>query len=213
MSTERASTAGAENGAPGQATYPTEFDCDVTTLLGTTVHVRPIRPQDAPRLAAFHEALSPRSVYMRFFSPHPKLSESELRRFTNVDYADRLALVAEIDGRLVGVGRYDRSEATSEAEVAFVVADEWHHHGIASSLLELLARAAWLCGIDSFRASTLADNTEMLHVFTHSRFDVTTHFECGVIDISFPITPSDPARDADVRGPSCSTALLRNGAG
>src|ERR1700722_5047830 len=119
-------------GAATAASVPPEFDCDVTTSVGTKVHVRAIRPDDGGRLAAFHEALSPHSVYMRFFSAHPKLSEREVERFTHVDYADRPALVAEIDGQVVAVARYDRLLPSAEAEVAFVVADQLQHHGIAS---------------------------------------------------------------------------------
>jgi GNAT superfamily N-acetyltransferase len=151
--------------------------------------VRPIHPDDSLRLAVFHEALSPQTLYMRFFSPHPKLTEREVYRFTHVDFADRLALIAEIDGELVAVSRYERQTGTSEAEVAFVVADAWQHHGIASVLLDLLARSAWLCGIDTFTAVTLADNHDMLHVFSHSAFDVSTHLSGGVIDVRFSIAP------------------------
>jgi RimJ/RimL family protein N-acetyltransferase len=171
------------------APYPVNLECEVTTLLGTTVRVRPIRPEDANRLVDFHRGLSPQSVYFRFFSPHPKLSEAEIERFTHVDYADRLALVVEVAGELVAVGRYDRISGT-EAEVAFVVTDAWQHHGIATLLLELLAQAAWACGIDTFVASTLPDNRDMLGVFAHSRFEVTTRFDGGLVSIRFGIGPA-----------------------
>jgi RimJ/RimL family protein N-acetyltransferase len=173
----------------GPAAYPVNLECEVTTLLGTTVRVRPIRPEDAHRLAEFHRGLSPEAVYFRFFSPHPRLSAAEIERFTHVDYADRLALIVEVAGTLVAVGRYDRISGT-EAEVAFVVADAWHHNGIATLLLELLAQAAWVCGIDTFVASTLPENREMLGVFTHSRFDVSTRFDDGVVSVRFGIGPA-----------------------
>jgi len=169
--------------------YPRALECDVTTMLGTTVHVRPIRADDGDRLATFHQELSPESVYFRFFSPHPKLTPSEIHRFTHVDFADRLALVVEIEGRMVAIGRYDRTSG-AEAEVAFVVADKWHHHGVATLLLELLAQAAWMCGINTFVASTLLENREMLHVFRHSRFEVSTHFVGGLVEVRFPIGPA-----------------------
>ncbi len=171
------------------AGYPGTLECDVTTLLGTTVHVRPIRPDDAERLADFHRLLSPQSVYFRFFSPHPRLSHTEIEWFTHVDYADRLALVVEVEDVLVAVGRYDRISGT-EAEVAFVVADAWQHHGIATLLLELLAQAAWMCGFDALVASTLPENRDMLHVFTHSRFNVSMRFDDGLISVRFPIGPA-----------------------
>jgi RimJ/RimL family protein N-acetyltransferase len=175
---------------PTAPRYPEELECDATTTLGTTVHVRPIRPDDTSRLVAFHGGLSARSIYRRFFSPHPRLSEDEVKRFTCVDYVNRFAFVAEEGDRLVGVARYDRTPGTISAEVAFVVADEFQHHGIATLLLELLANAAWRSGITRFYASTLAENREMLGVFLDSRFEVTTHLEGGIIDVCFPIGPS-----------------------
>ena len=169
--------------------YPADLERDATTMLGTRVHVRPIRPDDAPRLVVFHSNLTPRSVYRRFFSAHPKLSAKEVERFTCVDYVDRLALIAEIGDRMVAVARYDRTPDTSEAEVAFVVADDCQHHGIASLLLELLADAAWRVGITTFVASTLMENREMLNVFASSKFDTSTSVDCGVIEIRFMIDP------------------------
>jgi GNAT superfamily N-acetyltransferase len=163
-------------------------------MLGTKVHVRAIRPDDASRLVTFHLALTPKSVYRRFFSIHPKLSEAEVERFTCVDYVDRLALIAEVGDRMVAVARYDRLAGTSEAEVAFVVTDELQHHGIATLLLELLAHAAWRSGITAFVASTLAENRAMLGVFTGSRFDVNTHLECGVVEVRFMIDPKSCAK-------------------
>ncbi len=169
--------------------YPSDLERDATTMFGTRVHVRPIRPDDASRLVAFHSNLTPRSVYRRFFSAHPKLSDKEVERFTCVDYVDRLALIAEIGDRMVAVARYDRTPDTSDAEVAFVVADDCQHHGIASLLLELLADAAWRVGITTFVASTLMENREMLNVFTSSKFDVSHSVDCGVVEIRFTIDP------------------------
>lgn len=166
----------------------------MTTMLGTKVHVRAIRPDDASRLVTFHLALTPKSVYRRFFSIHPKLTDAEVERFTCVDYVNRLALIAEVGDRMVAVARYDRLAGTSEAEVAFVVTDELQHHGIATLLLELLAHAAWRSGITAFVASTLAENRAMLGVFTGSRFDVNTHLECGVVEVRFMIDPKSCAK-------------------
>jgi len=70
------------------------WEADVVLTDGGTVHVRPIRADDAARLNALHERLSHESKYLRFFSPMPHLSASLLDRFVNVDYVDRFALVA-----------------------------------------------------------------------------------------------------------------------
>ena len=121
--------------------YPLRLEREVESG-NLRYRVRPIRPDDAPMLIEFHEHLSPHSCYLRFFSFHPTLSATEVDRFTCVDYKDRLALVAETHDHLIAVGRYDRHVGTPEAEVAFVVADDYQHHGIGSLLLDELVRAA-----------------------------------------------------------------------
>ena len=172
------------------ADYPAGLERDVVSGDRLHYHVRPVRPDDASRLVAFHRHLSPRSVYLRFFTYHPTLSASEVQRFTCVDYVDRLALVAEVDEALIAIGRFDRQPGDTEAEVAFVVADEYQHHGVGSLLLDELARAAWARGVQTFRAETLAENHTMLEVFRHAGFAISSSIEWGTVTFRFPITPT-----------------------
>ncbi len=178
--------------------YPMDLERTVTTRDGLSVRLRPIRPEDGDALVAFHAGVSADSVYRRFFSAHPKLSEAEVERFTHVDYADRLAVVAEVGGELIGVARYDRLPGTDEAEVAFVVTDLYQHRGLATSLLEVLAEAAWARGIHAFLAETLADNHDMLDVFTGSGFEVTVRWTEDVAQVRFGIRPTERYRAAVV---------------
>ena len=190
-----------EHGVPP---YPAELVGEIRTTEGAVLHLRPIRPEDAAVLVEFHRGLSARSVYRRFFSAHPTLSDKELARFTHVDYADRLALIALDGERLVAVARYERQPRSDEAEVAFVVADEYQHQGIGTLLLEHLAEAAWRRGITRFVAETLTENREMLHVFHQVGFPVTTVSESGVTTVRFPIEPDETylaARSARHSGP------------
>jgi GNAT superfamily N-acetyltransferase len=144
----------------------------------------------------FHRSLSPHSVYLRFFTFHPTLSAVEVARFTTVDYVDRLALVAAEGDRLIAVGRFDRLPGTTEAEVAFIVADEFQHHGIGALLLDELVKAARDRGIETFTAQTLTDNRAMLDVFRHAGFPVTSRIEFGTVNLQFPLAPSDAAQAA-----------------
>jgi len=170
------------------------MECDIEVMGGMSIHLRPIRPDDGDRLLEFHEHLSPQSIYRRFFFMHLRLSAAEVERFTNVDYVDRLALVAEHNGALIAVGRYERLSGTEEAEVAFVVADEFQHHGIGTILLERLADAALQSGIKTFTAETLADNQDMIDVFIQSGFHVTSTHDFGTVTVRFPIEPDDAYR-------------------
>jgi len=171
--------------------YPVGLESDERLHHGTVVRFRPIRDTDGDAMSAFHESLSARSVYRRFFFAHPRLSEGEVERFTHVDYVDRMAFVVVDDGRIVGVGRYERLEGTDEAEVAFVVTDAYQRQGIGALLLDHLADAARRQGITRFTAQTLSENRDMIGVFLASGFPVTTSSEGGTVTVRFPIEPID----------------------
>jgi RimJ/RimL family protein N-acetyltransferase len=174
--------------------YPSELARDVVTDHGEILRLRPIRPDDAELLVRFHEGLSSDSIYRRYFSIHPELSDAEVRHLTQVDYVDRFAFIVESGNDLVGVGRYDRIPGTTEAEVAFIVADEYQHQGIGLLLLDHLADEAWSLGITEFTAETQADNRSMMGVFQASGFPVTSKLEDEVITARFPIQPTDQSR-------------------
>jgi GNAT superfamily N-acetyltransferase len=176
--------------------YPAALERDVVSEGNLHYHLRPIRPDDAERLVEFHNHLSPHSCYLRFFSFHPTLSPKEVERFTCVDYFDRLALVAEVDGTLIAVARFDRHEGTREAEVAFVVADDYQHHGIGSLLLDELVLAARERDITTFLADTLSENHAMLGVFLHAGFEVQSDTKYGTVYLRFDIRPTESYRRA-----------------
>jgi len=169
--------------------YPNELELWIRTDSGQAAHLRPIRPDDKDRLVAFHQHLSYGSVYQRFFGPHAELKPAEAERFACVDYVDRLAIIVEVADQLVAIGRYDRLPETNAAEVAFVVADAYQHHGIGTVLLQQLARAARRQSITTFVAQTLANNLDMLHVFINSGFALETAASGNVVDVRLAIDP------------------------
>jgi acyl-CoA synthetase (NDP forming)/RimJ/RimL family protein N-acetyltransferase len=167
-----------------------QWEGDVVLADGGLVHVRPIRSSDAHRLVALHGRMSPESIYFRFFSPKPRLTDKEVERFTNVDFHDRVALVALQGDDMIAVARFDRRPGHDEAEVAFTVDDAHHGRGLATLLLEHLAAIARHLGINRFTAEVLPDNRPMLGVFHAAGFDVTTRFSSGVIDVAFDLDPT-----------------------
>ena len=179
--------------APGQGAgvaYPGHWEADVVLRDGGVAHVRPIRPQDAPAVHAFHDAQSAESVYLRFFAPLPHLSDKDVARFTQVDYVNRVGLVATLGDDIVGIARYDRVEGTS-AEVAFNISDGHQGRGLGSVLLEHLTVAARERGITRFVAEVLPQNRKMMGVFTDAGYEVTHGYEDGVISLAFDISPTE----------------------
>ena len=190
-------------------------ECDTVLADGGTIHLRPIHPDDGPGLEAFHSRLSPESIYLRFFGSHPRLSSSEVQRFTHVDGTDRMALVATLHQEIVGVARYDRLQSCpTEAEVAFVVSDAHQGRGLGTLLLEHLAGCAHDQGIATFVAETLPQNSPMREVFRNAGFAETARWHDGVVEFRMDIRPSaDLAEAVEARDRSATVhsigALLR----
>jgi acyl-CoA synthetase (NDP forming)/GNAT superfamily N-acetyltransferase len=169
---------------------------DVLLSDGSTAHLRPIRPDDAPAIVDLHSRLSDRTRYLRYFSPYPRIPERDLERFVNVDHVGREAFVIVSGPRIMAVGRYERLGPDSpDAEVAFVVEDAHQGRGIGSVLLEHLADAARANGVSRFVAEVLPQNGGMLRVFSDFGYQVQRRYEDGVVHLSFPIAPTDRSRE------------------
>jgi GNAT superfamily N-acetyltransferase len=130
---------------------------------GTEVRVRLLRPSDRGKIAAGFRRLSPQSRYRRFFSPMPRLSERMLRRLTETDDWNHLAIISESAGEngaeALGVARYIRlQDAPETAEASVAVIDDMQRKGLGQLLLATLVEAARERGITKFRASLLAEN-------------------------------------------------------
>ncbi|ELT44317.1 GNAT family N-acetyltransferase [Arthrobacter nitrophenolicus] len=179
---------------PGDGEYPEHWEADVVLRDGGTAHLRPIHPSDADAVQAFHMRQSQDSIYMRFFAFKARLSSKELKRFTEVDYKDRVAFVITSRGEIIGIGRYDRLDDPAEAEVAFNIADAHQGRGLGSILLEHLAAAAHENGIRRFTAEVLPENRKMLMVFSDAGYDVKRHFDDGVVSLEFNIDPTEKSR-------------------
>jgi len=161
---------------------------------GSSVLIRPIRPDDRERLQAGFERLSERSRYMRFQSPVAGLSDRQLSYLTAVDHHDHEALVGvDTDtGDLVAVARFVRV-SDGVAECAIVVADDWQGRGVGTTLLDRLVDRAREEGFERFTALLLAENTDALRLL--ERLGNTEERRAGSqieLDIALP-EPRQPS--------------------
>ncbi len=164
----------------------------MTTLFvdGDLLTIRPVEPGDSAGLVEMHRGLSAQTVYQRFLRAMPELAQVEADRFTHVDGGQRVALVAaDPDGRLVAVGRYDRLlPDETRAEVAFVVADRYQHHGVGTLLLKLLLNRARAAGVQTFIADVLTTNTGMHRTFRDAGLVATATYDYGVAHLEMPLS-------------------------
>ncbi|WP_067458605.1 bifunctional acetate--CoA ligase family protein/GNAT family N-acetyltransferase [Actinomadura macra] len=172
--------------------YPDQWEADVVLSDGGTAHLRPIRTGDSEILRVFYARLSPESIYYRFFSPRPTLTDREVEHFTSVDHDRRVALIATIGEEMVAVVRYDSFPDRPEtAEVAFLVEDAHQGRGLGAVLLEHIAAAARERGVRRFVASVLPDNRRMTRVFREAGYQVGQRFEEGVIELVLELEPTE----------------------
>lgn len=180
------------------AEYPSEYELDVVLRDGGGARIRPIRPDDGDLLIAFFERLGPESRYYRFFRIKDSLEPEEVEYFTHVDYDQRMALVALLDGEMIAIGRYDNEpDDPGHAEVAFAVVDEHQGRGLGTRLLELLTGFARDNGVTGFRAFVLGENRQMMRVFRNSGYELARTMESGVFTVDFPVSESEVSLAAE----------------
>jgi acetyltransferase len=174
--------------------YPTRYMGKWTTKNGTEVMIRPIRPEDEPAMVKFHETLSERTVYLRYFhlmNLEQRTQHDRLTRICFIDYDREMALVAERrnpetgESEILGVGRMMKIHGTKEAEIAAVVSDQWQGHGLGK---ELLARLLIVGGdeqLTKVTADILPDNRDIMRICEKLGFSLKHSLDDDVVRAEF----------------------------
>ncbi|MBD2461461.1 bifunctional acetate--CoA ligase family protein/GNAT family N-acetyltransferase [Oscillatoria sp. FACHB-1407] len=153
--------------------YPIQYVSEWTLRDDTPVTIRPIRPEDEPLLRQFHQTLSERSIYLRYFHM-VKLSQrtthDRLMRLCFIDYDREMALVAEHHDpetntkEVWGVARLSKLHGNNEAEFAMLVSDQYQCKGLGTELLRRLIQVGRDERLERINAEVLGENTGMQHV-------------------------------------------------
>jgi acyl-CoA synthetase (NDP forming)/GNAT superfamily N-acetyltransferase len=155
---------------------------------GTTIEIRPARPDDVDAVRDMHATMSRKNFYLRFFGVSRVAAEREARRICREPSPDHAALLAVLDGRVVGCGAYEvAGDGSGSAEVSLAVADDLHNHGVGTLLLEHLISLARGQGVRTFVAETLTENALMLQVFANAGLRAHRTLQDGVYDLRFPL--------------------------
>jgi len=176
--------------------YPTRYVSPWTMKDGAAVTIRPIRPEDEPAMARYHETLSERSVYLRYFhllNLEQRITHERLTRICFIDYDREMALVAERrnpatgESEILAVGRMSKIHGTTDAEVAVLVSDSYQGRGLGK---ELLARLL-IIGADEkltrLMADILPDNSNVLRICEKLGFSLKHSPEDQVVHAEFKL--------------------------
>jgi acetyltransferase len=171
--------------------YPVRYVKSWLTRDNIVVTIRPIRPEDEHRMVNFHERLSERTVYQRYFH-HMKLEQrvahDRLARICFVDYDRQMVLVAERTSpetgqtEIVGVGRLVKMLDPGEAEFAVLIADDFQGRGLGTELTRTLLQIAREEKIQTIRAEILADNANMVSVCRKLGFQLDLRMEDATME-------------------------------
>jgi GNAT superfamily N-acetyltransferase len=170
--------------------------------------IRPISSADGPLLLEGFDRLSEESRRLRFLGGKNALTAAEVRYFTDVDHRDHEAVVAlDLAGRGAGVARYVRDrQLRHTAEIAIVVVDAWHRHGVGTRLLRRLAQRAADEGIRCFTGLMADDNVAIVGLLRSvgARIAVTGG-EPGAVRFTVPVASmlAEPEHADDLVASRC----------
>jgi len=166
--------------------YPSQYISDWKMNDGTEVSIRPIRPEDEPRIVRFHETLSERTVYFRYLEMlqlTQRIAHERLTRICYIDYDREIALVVERKDpatgltEIIGVGRLDHTTGTNDAEFAVVISDSAQGQGLGRHMLERIIDVAREEKLSKITAEVHPENKAMLELCKKLGFSV--EFEIG----------------------------------
>lgn len=171
--------------------YPHEMEKYDTLRDGTQIFLRPVKPTDEAAISDMLYSLSEDSVRKRFMSRTQAFPHKDVQQLANVDFKNNLAIVGVVPSisgdEIVAIAEYFLEPRQGQAEVAFVVQDEWQQKGMGSLMLKFLSEIAKGLGVKSFHAKVLPQNKAMLAVFHHSGYNVKTEFDGEVYDITYDL--------------------------
>jgi acetyltransferase len=171
---------------PAISPYPRQYVAPWTARDGTTLLIRPIRPEDEPLLIQFHQALSDRTVALRYFHAiklSQRVAHERLTRMCFIDYDREMALVAEhMDSStggcaVFGVGRLGKIHGVNEAEFALVIVDRFQGMGLGTEFLRRLIAIGRDFALDRIVGEILPENRVMQRICAKLGFHL--HHEPG----------------------------------
>jgi acetyltransferase len=162
-----------EGGRLALRPYPAGLE--ETLVLGQQqLLVRPIRPEDGARLAAFYAGASASDLRLRFFLSRHEVPVSELARYCQIDYDREMAFIALDGDRMVAEVRAVCDPDNVEAEFAIQVAASHQHRGLGRLLLDKMLAYLGARGTREIHGECLPENRAMMELAREAGFSVVS---------------------------------------
>ncbi len=164
--------------------YPDNLVSAATMRDGTTVVVRPIRPEDEAAIIELAGRMTAEDLRMRFFVAMKELTHQFAAKLTQIDYDREIALIAEPPqrGEIWGVARFFADPDNVRAEFAVAVRSDLKGRGLGYALMTRLIHVAASRGIGELFGDVLSENETMLQMCRDLGFEIGSHLvEPGVV--------------------------------
>jgi acetyltransferase len=154
------------------APYPQHLETAERLPDGTSLRVRPLRPEDEPMLHDLAAHMSHEDLRLRFFTPVRGLTHSVAARLSQLDYDRELALLAEHDDVAMGVAHFFADPDNLRAEYAIAVRSDCKRRGVGYLLMKRLIEIAGQRGIGELVGEVLRANEPMLQMCRELGFTI-----------------------------------------
>jgi acetyltransferase len=178
--------------------YPKELEEAVTLRGGSTVLMRPIRPEDEPAHRDLFRAFSNEDMRFRFFGLVRELPHSQMARYTQIDYDREMAFIATDpeeapDTKTLGVVRVVSDPDNTEAEFAIIVRSDMKGQGLGHALMEKVIRYCRDRGTGAIVGQVLLDNHRMLKLAETLGFSKHYDASAEVVEVRLELTAAEGA--------------------
>jgi len=190
---------------PRPITQNLSFDGPVLLRDGRSAILREAGNKDIPALIDLLNRSSDESIKLRFFGPmHRNERTARFLIRTQLEGVDSGRFEGLCLILLTGSGEHEKVTSVAsciplnkqEAEIAFLVEDASQGKGIGTLMIERLAFAAEIGGMQRLVATTSIENEIMLKVFQDCGYNTVSRLKTGEIHVAFDIQPSEQSTES-----------------
>jgi acetyltransferase len=172
--------------------YPSGLEETLALRDGSTVLIRPIRPEDEPAHEDFVSRVSAEDYRLRFFSPMRELPHTEMARFTQIDYEREMAFIATrpmADGHseTLGVVRAITDPDNQRAEFAVLVRTDMKGQGLGEALMRKIIAYCRQRGTREIVGDILRENQAMRTLAAELGFQPVGAPSSDVVEVRLPL--------------------------
>lgn len=172
---------------PAIRPYPVQYEEKWRLKDGTEACLRPIRPEDEPKMVQFHKDLSEETVRQRYLKAVNYSERAAHERLVAVcfgDYDREMAIIAEHKGEVLGIIRLSKLPGTNNATFAITIKDAWQNKGLGTKLMDKILSIAKKEHVHYIAAQMLEENFQMQKLVKRFGFSLKKERNTFIVELN-----------------------------